>query len=156
MSRRYGILTYSVLLLLFPNIRVSNAVPFKSIQFSINNHTLFAPIPSQQLTSYLNFAAGTYDISFKVIETSHVITKTITIAANQWITFAAIGEDTGNSTLDMIAFTDEGAAPSSQNAARVRFINLSPDSPNVDMRVDNGDEWFNNVAYKGNDLSLNW
>jgi hypothetical protein len=50
--------------------------------------------------------------------------------------------------MDLLALEDNNSAPSAQPYARVRFVHTIEDAPNVDIRVDDETDWFNDLAYK--------
>lgn len=102
-------------------------------------------LPFKDAGNYFSMPAGKYHIdiypSGNMVST--IITKKITVEAGMVNTFALIG--TGNK-LQLLPFQDQPGVPNGET--KLRFMNLSPDTPTADIAVNKGDVVFPKVAYK--------
>jgi hypothetical protein len=94
---------------------------------------------------YMQLAGGSYDVKFTTASsTDNLFTKNITLTGSNTFSFFLIGR-TG--ALDGIQVTDAMTATSSTQAF-VRFANLSPDAPSLNLKVTGGNKLVDNQFYK--------
>ncbi len=114
------------------------------------------------LSGYLGLPAGAHDIRVCAADSDAsvdancpVIANDVALAANTMYTVAAIGfaaepgiSDTGNSIAPSILVD---SAPDSEDAAWVRVVHFSPDTPEVDVLLEDGTPTgIENLAYPAN------
>ena len=114
------------------------------------------------LSGYLGLPAGAHDIRVCAADSDAsvdancpVIANDVALAANTMYTVAAIGfaaepgiSDTGNSIAPSILVD---SAPDSEDAAWVRVVHFSPDTPEVDVLLEDGTPTgIENLAYPDN------
>lgn len=108
-----------------------------------------AALPYAGGVKYVQLTVGSYETKFTVAtETASVYTKTgINVANNTFSTLYLIGTP-GN--FDGLLLADE-LAGAAADKAHVRFINLSPDAPALDLHIkDATSNLTSNKAYKTN------
>lgn len=129
-------------------ISVINASP-TSATYDVylgNTQLNTAALPSGGAVAYVQKAATTYDLKFTVAGRSEsVFTKNVNLVQNTYQSFYLVGRPTA---LEGIYVSDDLSATSSTNAF-VRFINLSPDAPALDLFVTGGASIVSNQSYKG-------
>jgi len=105
-----------------------------------------AALPLGGGVKYTQLAQGTYEAKFTVAsETAAVYTKSgISVGNNAFSTLYLTGT-TGN--FDGLLLADNFGTPNTEKAY-VRFINLSPDAPALDLNVKDGAAVTTNKAYK--------
>lgn len=129
-------------------IRLINTLPSKTnIAIYINRNQLIANLKYKDSTQYLTVLSGVHFIEiFKTDNLSKPIySEQITLLAEQNYTIAI-----GNSVdqISLFSYMDNTTLPIGE--AKIRFINLSPNSPNLDFAVKagEGDVVFSNVTYR--------
>lgn len=103
------------------------------------------------VSGYLTVGASTHNVKVYVAgqTTNPVIDANVTLLPGTAYTVAATGLAGANDLKPLVLVDDrEGAGA---NASLVRFVHLSPDAPNVDIKVTNGPTLFSNVAFRGFD-----
>lgn len=104
-----------------------------------------AALPFGGGINYTKITPGTYNIKFTTSgRTESLLTKSITLIPNGIFTYFLINRSTG---LDGLLLTDDLSATSATNAF-VRFINLSPDAPALDLVINNGATITTNKLFK--------
>jgi hypothetical protein len=106
-------------------------------------------VPFKTISGYLSTGAATHNLKIYVAgsTTNPVIEADATLLPGVSYTAAATGL-VGQADLHPLILVDdrEGAAA---GKALVRFVHLSPDAPNVDIRVAGGSTLFSNVGFRG-------
>lgn len=129
-------------------IRVLNALPnTKKLDVFINGSKLISKLEYKHFTQYFTLLSGE---QFIEIYDSDDTTKSIfcekkLIQANQYYTFAVgLNDD----TVSLLSYSDHTFLPLGE--AKIRFINLTANAPNLDFAVKagEGDVVFPNVAYE--------
>lgn len=103
-------------------------------------------IPFGGGVKYIQYTPGTYDVKFTYSGyTDNLYTKTgIGVSNGSYNSLYLIGKP-GN--FDALYLTDNFSGTAADKAY-VRFINLSPDAPALDLAVESGSTLTNNKAYK--------
>lgn len=129
-------------------IRVFHASPnAPAVDVYTNGNLIVKDLAYTEISQYLPVPPGNYNIKvFPTGETKGAVVNTnLFVPGNSTITVAAIG------TLPNISLypVPEPSAPKNNGRPCVRFVHLSPNAPNVDIRLEDGTTVFGNVAYKG-------
>ncbi len=104
-----------------------------------------AALPLGGRVVYREVAAGTYDLKFTTgSNTESLITKPITLAENTAYTHFLIGQ---RGTFDVLTATDVMNVVADK--AAVRFVNLSPDAPALNLVIKDGESLISDKAYRG-------
>ncbi|MFI5451613.1 DUF4397 domain-containing protein [Pedobacter sp. UC225_61] len=126
---------------------VVNASPtFATYDVYLNDGKLNSvALPFGGSTKYGQYTAGTQNIKFTTSGRSEsLLTKSISLTPNIYQTFYLIDRP---GSLDGLLVTDDVSA-NSNDKAFIRFINLSPDAPALDLTVTNGTSLITGKAYK--------
>jgi hypothetical protein len=128
-------------------IRVLHAAPnAPSVDIYANGSLIASDLVYKEYSDYLPVPSGNYNIRVYPAGQMNtpVINTNIFVPANSVFTIAAIG------TLPDISLYPIQEPPNGQNSgeACVRFIHLSPNAPNVDIKLPDGSTVFRNVGYK--------
>ncbi|AWZ49254.1 DUF4397 domain-containing protein [Clostridiaceae bacterium 14S0207] len=128
-------------------IRVLHVSPkTPTVDIYINNSPVIKELRYRGFTEYMPIAAGTYNIKIYVSGTNTVLLNdTITIDPNKILTIAAIG--LGPKSLSLFPILDP-KLNIDNTKAYLRFIQLSPNTPPVDIVTSNGIRLFKNTSYK--------
>lgn len=113
-------------------LRVVNASPALATYYAYLNGTALtsAALPFAGSTAFASREAGTYPIKFTSENTTESLyTKSITMAVNTYQSFYLINKP---GALDGLLLTDDSSVPATDKAY-IRFINLSPDAPALDL-----------------------
>jgi hypothetical protein len=128
-------------------VRVLHAAPnAPSVDIYANGSLIISDLAYKEYTDYLAIPSGNYNI--RVYPTGQmntpVINTNIFVPTNTVLTIAAVG------TLPNLSLYPILEPPNGQNSeeACVRFIHLSPNAPNVDIKLPDGSTVFSNVGYK--------
>lgn len=129
-------------------IRLVNVLPKKiSLDIYVNRTKFISNLTYKESTHYLTLPSGVHFVEiFKTNDLSKPIhSEQINLLAEQNYTIA-IGHNFGQNSL--FSYMDNNSLP--QGEAKIRFINLSPNSPNLDFAVKSGegDVVFQNVPYR--------
>ncbi|MFF2875760.1 DUF4397 domain-containing protein [Gottfriedia sp. NPDC057991] len=129
-------------------IRLINVLPKKiSLDIYINRTKFISNLNYKESTHYLTLPSGVHFVEvFKTNDHSKPIhSEQINLLAEQNYTIA-IGHNLDQ--ISLFSYTDQNSLP--QGEAKIRFINLSPNSPNLDFAVKagEGDVVFPNVPYR--------
>lgn len=128
-------------------IRIMNASPNSpGLDIYLNNKLVISNLVYKQVTKYVPLMPGEYN--FKVYPTGQKnkpVLDTSLIIVPEFIINAAIIGMYPNISLYPIPEPANG-----QNYGRpcIRVVNLSPDSPKVDVTLSNGSKVFTNIGYK--------
>ncbi|MBI6873216.1 DUF4397 domain-containing protein [Clostridium aciditolerans] len=129
-------------------IRIFNASPNSpALDIYANGNLIVTNLAYKEFSQYIPVPPGNYNI--KVYPsgqtTNPVIDSNINIPANTVFNIAIIG------TFPNISLYTIQEPTTAQNFGRacIRFINLSPNSPAVDIKLSDGTKVFRNVGYKG-------
>jgi hypothetical protein len=108
-----------------------------------------AGVPFKAVSGYLTVGAATHNVQVYVAgtTTNPVIDANVTLLPGKAYTVAATGL-VGSGDLSPLVLLDNRSGTTSGNSL-VRFVHLSPDAPNVDIKVKNGPTLFGNVAFRG-------
>ncbi|MEH7455462.1 DUF4397 domain-containing protein [Gottfriedia acidiceleris] len=129
-------------------IRLVNVLPKKiSLDIYINRTKFISNLTFKESTHYLALPSGVHFVEiFKTNDQSKPIhSEQISLLAEQNYTIA-IGNNLDQ--ISLFSYMDNHTLP--QGEAKIRFINLSPNSPNLDFAVKagEGDVVFPNVPYR--------
>lgn len=130
-------------------IRLLHASPkAPAVDIYLNDDNILADNLSYgEFTPYLPLMPETYTIEIYPANDSDmpILTKEITLPEKTIDTIAVIGE-LPNIELYVINDPIESLDPAS---SKLRFVNLSPDSPALNVTLPDGSVLFKNVSYKG-------
>ena len=113
--------------------------------FFDNNILNTAAIPFGGTVSYALYAAGAHTVKYTTAtNSSSVLTKQISLTANQIHSAYLIDKD---AKLDLLLVVDD-ASVTSTTKAFVKFINLSPDAPALNLDVKSGANLVKDKTYK--------
>jgi hypothetical protein len=103
------------------------------------------PVPAGGGIPYSQRVVGNYDLKFTIAGSiDNLITKNIAIAANSYQTYFLIGRP---GALDGVLVTDNRTA-ASDTQGYIRFVNVAPDAPALDLFIQGGVSLATNKAYK--------
>lgn len=105
-----------------------------------------APLPFGGTIRYVQPTSGQCDVKFTVANdvTDVLLTKSVTLTTNLAYSYYLIGKGT---SLDGLLITDV-MSNTAADKAYVKFINLSPDAPELSLNVLGGASLATNKAYK--------
>ncbi|MDF2503012.1 DUF4397 domain-containing protein [Clostridium sp.] len=117
-----------------------------AVDIYFNDTKLAENLSYEEFTDYLSIEPGNYTIKvYPRGNTDNLITSTdLTIAPNSISTIGVIGTLPNVSLLPM----SEPKGPTIPGKLFLRFGNLSPNSPNLNLTLANGTVIFRNIAYK--------
>lgn len=102
-------------------------------------------IPFGGTVSYVPYAAGNHSVKYTTASSPlSVLTKQVTLAANQTYSAYLIDKD---AKLELLLVTDD-ASVTSTTKAFVKFINLSPDAPSLNLDITGGANLIKDKTYK--------
>lgn len=113
-------------------LRVVNASPTSATYNAYFNGTMLntGALPYAGAVAYSAYSAGSYNINFTTASTAiSLYTKTLTLNQNTSYSFYLINRA---NALDGLIIGDDLSTPSTDKAY-IRFINLSPDAPALDL-----------------------
>ncbi len=128
-------------------IRLLHAVPnAQAIDVYANNKKIASNLAYKQFTDYLAIVPGKYNLRvFPAGKTDKpIIQVDATVPEQSIYTIAAIGKAP---TLELAAIPEQ-KQQIPEGATFLRFAHLSPDAPNVDVRLQDGTTLFKNIGYK--------
>jgi len=128
-------------------LTVFNAIPGASVDFSINQTRVnLSPILYADGIDYFQAYSGKRTFTFyRAGVSAALVSDTATLKQNVAYSLYVVGKDTSP---QMMLLTDSISQPSS-GTANVRFVNLSPDAPAVDLAEKGGSVIVANKAFKG-------
>ncbi|RDC54791.1 DUF4397 domain-containing protein [Pedobacter chinensis] len=113
-------------------LRVINTAPTLATYYAFVNGSSIssAALPYGGTTAYGNYSSGSYAIKFTSENNAEsLLTKNITLNPNSYHSFYLINKP---EALDGLTITDDLSLPSTDKAY-IRYINLSPDAPALDL-----------------------
>ncbi|WP_412466367.1 DUF4397 domain-containing protein [Pedobacter sp. KLB.chiD] len=129
-------------------LRVINASPSLATYNAYFNGNMVnsVALPFGGAISYLSSAAGTYSLKFTTASSAEsLLTKNINLNASTYYSTYLINKP---GALDVYTISDDLAIPSTDKAY-IRFINLSPDAPALDLaKTSATTSLVTNKAYK--------
>lgn len=128
-------------------LRVINASPtLGTFDAYINGQKAnTAPLPFGGTIKYVQPASGQCDLKFTIAnDVDALLTKSVNLTTNVAYSYYLIGKD---ANLDGLLITDVITATSTDKAY-VKFINLSPDAPELSLNVLGGASLASNKAFK--------
>ncbi|MFC0523280.1 DUF4397 domain-containing protein [Pontibacillus salicampi] len=125
-------------------VRVFHASPnAPNVDVYVNGQPILQNVAYKQVSDYIPVMPGDYQIIITPAgKQEAVLTKDVSVPANAAVTLAAAGKV---ENLQLVAYQDD--INPEMGKAKVRFIHLSPDAPNVDIAVAGGDVLFSNVGF---------
>ena len=104
-----------------------------------------AALPSGGAVPYSQRLAGSYELKFSIAgRAESVLTKTVSLPQDAYQTFFLVGR---TAPFDGFMTTEEVSATSTTHAY-VRFVNVSPDAPALDLAIKGGAAVVTNRAFK--------
>lgn len=129
-----------------PLLMVTHASPnAPNVDVLINNDIEYSNVAYGTSSEYKSLPSGNERVRFNVTGTSVSVIDTTTFY-QEGRSYSIFAIDSVNSITPLI-FADDLTAPGTSNS-NVRFIHLSPNSPNVDLAVTGGNILFPNYAFK--------
>ncbi|MEY8762246.1 MULTISPECIES: DUF4397 domain-containing protein [Clostridium] len=128
-------------------IRFLNASPNSpAVDVYLNERLIFRNLTYKSFSDYINIPYGTYNIRvFSAGSTENpIIDESLSIPAEKIFTIAMTGQYPNVNLLPI----EDIRRPKIQNRALIRFINLTPDSTNLDLALSNGNTLFSNISYR--------
>lgn len=129
-------------------VRILHASPkTPTVDVYVNNIPIFRNISYRGFSNYVKLpGGGLYNIKVFPAGTkvTPIINTNIFIPDGRIYTVAAIGELPNISLLPI----EDPRIPITPGKASIRFVHLSPDTPNVDVTLPNGKKLFSDVSYK--------
>lgn len=128
----------------FLNITNTSPTPATFNIFIDQNIINQGAVPFGGNTGYLRITAGDHSVKFTTASNEPVITKSLSFENNSVTSLFLIGKP---ANAEYFTVKDQlGSVTSSK--AFVRFINLSPDAPSLDLTEKDGEIIISNNAYK--------
>lgn len=131
----------------FSYIRLLHAVPdAPAVDAYVNDRLVARNLAYRNFTSYIKLPIGSYDIKLFPAgrKTSPVISTKLVVPRQSIFTVAVIGTLKDISIYPIL----EPQVAKMPGNAFVRFIHLSPNTPNVDITLPTGQKLFSDVKYK--------
>lgn len=129
------------------NVRILHASPdAPNVDIYINRQKLVTNFKFKQFTQYFPLPPGTYNISIYPTGSINnpILNKNFSIVENEIVTLAAVNMF---KDIELMPIQDP-ILPKIPGKAYLRFINLSPNSPEVDLTLSDGNKLFESVGYK--------
>ncbi|HDX9589789.1 TPA: DUF4397 domain-containing protein [Bacillus pseudomycoides] len=126
-------------------VRILHGSPDSSaVDIVINGQKVVKNISFKQYSPYLSLTQGQYRVDIVPAGGETPIFSTLVpIMGNHAYTLAAIGNA---DKLQLLTLTDNTPLPFGQ--AKIRFVQLSPDAPQVDVSLKDGEKLFEKVSFK--------
>lgn len=129
-------------------LRVVNASPSSpTYNVYVNDSKInSAALPYIGSTSYASYSAATYSVKFTSASSAvSLLTKSLALNPSTYNSYYLVNKA---GALDTFTTGDDLSVPSADKAY-VRFINLSPDAPALDLaKASTTTSWFTNKTYK--------
>jgi hypothetical protein len=128
-------------------VRILHASPGASpVDIYINNRKAISNLKYREFTEYLPLPYGRYNIKlFPAGRTTNPIIDTmVDIPPRTILTVAAINKPENIALLPI----EDVQMPIQQGKTYLRFVHLSQNAPNVDVKLPDGTELFTDVGYK--------
>lgn len=129
------------------HIRILHVSPdAPAVDVYVNNKLVAKNLSYRNFTPYLNIPSGNTNIRVFITgrKMNPLINTNIFIPPESIFTIAAAGK---SSQIGLLVLPEPIKSIPVGNAL-IRFAHLSPDAPNVDMVLPNGNELFTNVSFK--------
>lgn len=129
-------------------VRLLHASPnTPAVDVYVNGNVIARNLSYRNFTPYLTLPAGNYTVTlFNAGTTVNPILSTpVTIPPNTILTVAVIGT---RSQISLLPVADMGGSLA-PGTLGLKFVHLSPNTPNVDLALQGGATLFRNVPYKG-------
>ncbi|MEG1409100.1 MAG: DUF4397 domain-containing protein [Terrisporobacter sp.] len=127
-------------------IRVLHASPdTPPVDIYVNGAPLFKNLAYENFTEYVPLGKGTYKVDLYPAgkDETPILTQNVDIPENEVITVVA----TGNlNDIQLVSYMESNPKDLPHDKSRLRFINLSPDSPELDVWLD-GEVAFKDVGF---------
>ncbi|MCM3737452.1 DUF4397 domain-containing protein [Bacillus cytotoxicus] len=126
-------------------VRILHASPDSSaIDIVINGQKVVKNISFKQYSPYLSLIQGQYRVDIVPAgEETPIFSALAPVIGNHAYTLAAAGNI---EKLQLLYLTDNTPLPFGQ--AKIRFVHLSPDAPQVDVALKDGENLFEKVIFK--------
>ena len=117
-----------------------------SVDIYINSQLIKKDLSYSAMTSYISIPCGTYTIRIYKSGTNQnpLLIYNTKIEKNTYYTFAIIE---GSRRLSVLMLTNGNIAPGSDKNIYVRFINLIPFSPLLNVSIDSEQQLLNEIEY---------
>jgi len=110
-----------------------------------NRQINYYPFEYTDHTGYLRFYPGSRDLSFSPVNADNIVADTSLVFEPNRAYSVFVVDNYDN--LQMLKLEDNAAAPEA-GKAMVRFVNLSPDAPALDLMSETAnDPWFEDQAF---------
>ncbi|WP_417900145.1 DUF4397 domain-containing protein [Bacillus haimaensis] len=127
-------------------VRVLHGAPrTKIVDVYINKELILRGLRYKNSSEYLELPAGSYQVELTITDKpSQILSSSmLEIAQGTSYTLAALNSD-GKTTI--LPVSDDEEVPPGET--KVRFLHLSPTSPNVDIAVKKGDVIFSDLEFR--------
>lgn len=126
-------------------VRILHASPdLSAIDIVMNGQKVVKNISFKQYSPYLSLIQGQYRVDIVPTgEETPIFSTLAPVMGNHAYTFAAAGN---SNKLQLLHLTDNTPLPYGQ--AKIRFVHLSPDAPQVDVALKDGESLFEKVIFK--------
>jgi hypothetical protein len=117
----------------------------QNVDIYINGHLILKNLAFKQISHYFSLKAGKYHVDIyptgKMLDS--VLNKKISVEPGKSYTYAAINTV---EKLRLLPYVNEPTVP--VNESKIRFIHLSPNTPELDIAVTKRDVVFSNISHK--------
>ncbi|HRV93760.1 MAG TPA: DUF4397 domain-containing protein [Anaerolineae bacterium] len=112
----------------------------------VADRLVFRYVRFGDITFYAPLAAGQVNVKVLTADANRteVINTNLDLTGDTAYTLLAVGVATN---IEPLVLVDDNSLPEA-GQAKIRFVNVSPDAPAVDVPVKNGEVLFDNVAFK--------
>jgi hypothetical protein len=126
---------------------LNSSINSPAVDVYLNDRLFFRNLSYKAFSDYLPFPAGTYNISIFPAGTtgSPIINRRLFIPPEKILTTAIIGTYPNINILPI----EDVVLPKIPSRALVKFVNLSEDSPNLNVSLQNGRTLFGNIPFRG-------
>ncbi|WP_061996204.1 DUF4397 domain-containing protein [Clostridium sp. ATCC 25772] len=130
-------------------VRLLHASPdAPPVDVYVNNLPLIKDFHYKEFTNYVKLLPGKYNIKIvKSNNASETLYDTILdIPENKIFTIAAIGKFPND--FELYPIIESYTGPVNDNEVKIRIVNLIPESPNLDVSLNDNEITFNDLMYK--------
>ncbi|WP_446899381.1 DUF4397 domain-containing protein [Clostridium sp. LBM24168] len=126
---------------------LNSSINSPAVDVYLNNRLFFRNLSFKSFSDYMPFPAGSYNITIFPVGTTinPIFNRTLFIPPEKILTTAIIGNYPNVNILPI----EDVIIPKIPNKALVKFINLSEDSPNLNVSLQNGRTLFRDIPFKG-------
>ncbi|PGZ97413.1 hypothetical protein COE51_14025 [Bacillus pseudomycoides] len=127
------------------NVRILHASPdAPTVDIVINGQKVVKNISFKQYSPYLSLTQGQYRVDIVPVgDETPIFSALVPVMGNHVYTLAIAGNV---DKLQLLPLTDNTPLPYGQ--AKIRFVHLSPDTPEIDVALKDGEKLFEKVAFK--------